>query len=205
MKIKAVLFDMDGVLVDSLDTWYHLFCTTLEHFGKSVITKEEFIRQAWSQGYEKVSERYFKDQRIEDVAGYYFSHFLDHKKYLAPMNGACGVLEKLSQKKIRLAVISNTYSRLVNEVLQYVDIHGYFDVIIGGDDVESGKPAPDMVFLACRRLDIKPDEAVVVGDTEYDMMAARAAGAMAVGYKTAGDVRIEALTDLLGIVKQDYI
>jgi phosphoglycolate phosphatase len=200
MNIKAVLFDMDGVLVDSFEAWYHLFCSTLRHFGRPPITRNEFIQRAWSLGFEVVSRRYFVGRGVEEVAQYYFSHFLDHKQHLKPMDGVAGVLEKIQRQGIHLAVISNTHTPLVDKILRQVGLLDYFVLTIGGDKVKKCKPAPDMVLLACRQLGIKPGAAVVVGDTEYDLAAARQAGCLAVGYKTEGDVKINNLGELLRVV-----
>jgi pyrophosphatase PpaX len=201
MIIKACLFDMDGVLVDSFEAWYRLFCLTLEHFDRPAISREEFMQRAWARGYEKVSKHYFADQPLQEVAAYYFSHFSDYKQHLKLIDGVSVVLEQARMLGLELAVISNTYVRLVEEFLDGTGLLKYFKTIIGGDMVAYGKPAPDMVFLACSKLGIKPDEALVVGDTKYDIAAARAAGCLAVGYKIAGDVQIDNLQDLLNIIE----
>jgi phosphoglycolate phosphatase len=202
MNIKAILFDMDGVLVDSFDAWYHLFCSALEHFGQPAITREEFIQQAWAIGYETVSRRYFAAQDVAEVAQYYSTHFLDHLKHIRAIDGIAGVLEQARKQGIDLAVITNTHVQLAEKILGQLGLLKHFETIIGGDTVARGKPAPDMVLLACRQLGIKPAAAIVVGDTEYDMAAAREAGCLAVGFKIAGDVQINSPEELLGMIGQ---
>ncbi len=200
MNIKAILFDMDGVLVDSFEVWYQLFCSTLKHFGKKPVSRPEFIEHAWSLGFEIVSQRYFKDHKVDDIAQYYFSHFLDHRQYLKATDGVGATLEEAQKRGLELAVISNTYTKLAKKILTQVGLVDYFKLIIGGDKVRLAKPAPDMVLLACKQLGVVPSEAIMVGDTEYDIAAARGAGSLAVGYKIEGDVQINSFEELLGLV-----
>lgn len=200
MRTKAILFDMDGVLVDSFEVWYQLFCSTLKHFGKNPIDRQEFTEHAWSLGFEVVSRRYFKEHKVADISDYYNSHFLDHRKYLKATDGVSAVLEDAKMQGLELAVISNTYTKLASKILTQVGLIDYFKLIIGGDKVEFAKPAPDMVLLACEQLGIAPCEAIMVGDTEYDIAAAREAGCLAVGYKTEGDLRIDSFGELLEVV-----
>ncbi len=200
MNIKAILFDMDGVLVDSFEAWYQLFRATLKHFGKNSITRPEFIQHAWAQGLAPVSRRYFVDRQVEEIAEYYSAHFLDYKNYLKVIDGATQVLPQIKQRGLELAVISNTYTQLTHKILKQVALLDYFHLIIGGDKVKNNKPAPDMVLLACKQLGVKTWEAIVVGDTRYDIAAAREAGCLALGYKIAGDVRINSLGELLKFI-----
>lgn len=195
-QIKAVLFDMDGVLLDSFEAWQRLFNATLKHFDKKEITEEQFKEGAWAKDSKVASEEFFDGKDPKLFVEFYCRHFNDYKKYVKKMEDVDIVLKELKEKGLKLAVVSNGFHKLVRIILKTRDLGHYFDIIVGTDDVKNAKPAPDMLLYALKKLKIKPEEAVMVGDTKYDMMAAKSAGCLAVGFRTEGDKRIESLQEL---------
>ena len=200
-QIKAILFDMDGVLLSSFEAWLRLFNKTLKHFGKKEITKKEFIEKAWAQDIGIVANRFFKGIPIKEIVNYYFYHFLDCRDFVFTEKDVYDVLNKLKKKGLKLVVVSNTYHRLLLRILNCGNLEYNFNLVVGADDVKKGKPEPDMLLYACKKLKIKPEEAAMVGDTEYDMIAAKKAKCLAIGFKTKGDKRIESLKELLRLVR----
>lgn len=87
------------------------------------------------------------------------------------------VLEYLREKGIRLAVVTADETEDAIKHLEWLGILDYFETIVGNDQVQRGKPNPDMVHLACERLGLSPFEVAVVGDTDSDMRMGKAAGA----------------------------
>jgi len=199
-QIKAVLFDMDGVLLDSFEAWCRLFNATLMHFGKKEITRQQFREGAWARGSKVASKNFFDGMAVKKIVEFYCEHFNDYKKYVRKMKDVDIVLKKLKEKGLKLAIISNGFHKLVRIILKMGRLEDYFDIVVGTDDVKNAKPAPDMLLYACKKLGIKPEEAVMIGDTKYDVEAGRNAGCLAVGFKTDGDKRIESLKGLLKII-----
>lgn len=195
-KIKAVIFDLDGVIIDSLEAWIKVFNDTRKHYNLPIITKKEFMGKVWGGSMERDVRLYFKGKTIEEVSKLYFSKmdkFIESTKLNANVKET---LEKLKTKSIKLCVVSNSYKKVVLGILNFHKIKGSFDVILGGDDVENGKPAPDSLLKVCKRLDIKVNEAVLVGDTTNDFGAAKNAGMFFIGYKINGDLKISDFKDL---------
>jgi|TARA_B100001971_G_C18223324_1_gene558680 HAD superfamily hydrolase (TIGR01509 family) len=180
---KAVLFDMDGVLIDSFGAWFGLFNHTLKNFNKKEINKDEFTKKAWAQDVGKVAERYFKGIPIKEVVDFYFSNFMKFKAKIILSPNVKEILGLLKRKGKKIVLVSNTYHDLQRKMLKSVGLLEYFDLTFGADDVKKGKPAPDMVFLACKKLNIKPEDTILVGDTIWDKKTAEAAGCGFVGYK----------------------
>jgi pyrophosphatase PpaX len=99
-------------------------------------------------------------------------------------------------------LVTNTPKKNVHRILEYFHLSNYFDVIVTGDDVKRGKPDAEIVLEACEKLKTKPENAILVGDTETDFMAGKSAGCsvIGVGVKSAGDERIENLYELFAVL-----
>lgn len=200
--IKAVLFDMDGVLLDSFEAWFKLFNKTLKHFGKQEITKKEFIEKAWAQGSKIASRNFFDGMDIKEIIDFYCKYYKEYGPYVKKIKDVELVLKSLKEKGLKLVVVSNSAHKLIPTILKAGKLENNFDLVVGGDDAENAKPSPDMLLYACKKLKIKPEEAAMVGDTKYDMIAAKRAKCLAIGFKTDGDKRIESLKELLKLVRQ---
>jgi HAD superfamily hydrolase (TIGR01509 family) len=176
--IKAVLFDMDGVLVDSFEAWLALLNATAQHYGQPPVTREGFLA-VYGQSTEKDVEAFFPDQSVQEIDGYYEAHFHEHARHVVAMPDAHTVLNAVKARGLRTAVVTNTAGILARNILQGLGL--VTERVIGGDEVSHAKPAPDIVLLACELLGVSPSEAIVVGDSVYDMEAAAGAGARSVG------------------------
>lgn len=102
---------------------------------------------------------------------------LDAARAAKALPGVVSFLTRCREQGLKLAVVTADETAAAVKHLEWLGLTSYFDVIIGTDRVERGKPFPDMVELACRELDIHPAEAAVIGDTNGDMRMARLAGA----------------------------
>ena len=194
---RAVLFDLDGVLVDSYRVWFHLLNGAAEDLGYPPISPELF-HSGWGQGIEADVEKIFHRHSIAEIETYYDDHFGDHLEHLGVVPEVPRVFETLRERAIRTAVITNTPAPVAWDMVKRAG--GTPDLLVGGTDGPRPKPAPDMVLRACELLEIPAGEALVVGDSRYDREAARAAGACFAGLGIEGDVRIDRLVDVLGII-----
>jgi HAD superfamily hydrolase (TIGR01509 family) len=194
MPVRAVLFDLDGVLVESYEVWFSLLRALTQELGYPALTREAF-RAGWGQGIQADVETIFLRQTVPELERLYAERFGDHLAHLAVAAGVPETFAALRARGLASAVITNTPASMARALVARAG--GTPDVLIGGTDVENAKPAPDMVLLACAKLGVAPGEAWVVGDTAYDRDAARAAGAGFAGFGIDGDVRLASLADLL--------
>ena len=197
LKIKpaAILFDMDGVLVDSLDAWWESLNTALKNFNKEEISRGEFIEKFW--GHDLFNN--LKKLRLNENIGIFCNNiYINHVNVIKIFPNTIDTLKKL--KYYKKAVITNTPKDCALQILKKFEIEKYFNIIITSDEVENGKPAPDIVFKACNNLRVKPSEAVLIGDTESDMKAGRAAGCKVIGIKVDGDFSINTISELTNII-----
>lgn len=195
-KAKAVLFDLDGVLVDSYEAWFLAYNQTLGYFGFKPVTKSYFSKY-FGNPVEDDIRRVFIGKTPEEVMDGYAIHFPKNAKYVKLFPRAKEVLSFIKKKKIKIGLITNSNIKIVLSVLNHFKIRKYFGAIVTRSDVNRGKPAPDMVLKACKMLHVRPEDAVLVGDTKNDIMAGRRAGCFAIGYKIKGDIRIDSLDGII--------
>lgn len=187
---RAVLFDLDGVLVDSYEVWFQAMNAVARELACPPISPEAFA-DSWGQGVEQDVERFFPDCTIAELERRYERAYPEHLEHLRVDPDAAGLLAALRERGLGTALITNTPAGLARTILERAGL--CLDAVVGGTDVPRGKPAPDMVLRACALLDVAPDAAVVVGDTAYDRDAAAAAGVDFIGVRCDGAQRVEAL------------
>lgn len=196
VKVRAVLFDLDGVLVDSYRVWFHLVNAAARDLGYPAISPETF-HSGWGQGIEADVESCFPRHSVAEIEVYYGDHFCDHLEHLGVVPEVPRVFETLRKRSLGTAVITNTPAPVAWDMVNRAG--GTPDVLVGGTDVPRAKPAPDMVLRACELLGIAAGDALVVGDSRFDLEAARAAGSCFAGLGIEGDICLDRLVDVLRV------
>lgn len=201
-EVKAVLFDMDGVLVDSLDAWCYTFNDTLRHFGLKTIPRKEFIKD-FGAPIEHDVKKYFNGKTVKEVEHAYNLKFKQSMKYLRLFPEAVDALEKLKRSKVKIGLITNSTRFIVSAILHHFRLKNYFQAIVTMDDVKRRKPNPEMILKACKILKVKPKNTILVGDTKNDILAGKRAGCVTVGYKINGEYRIDRLSSITRFLNQN--
>ena len=197
MAPKAVLFDLDGVLVESDEVWFRVLNGVAEELGYPPVTREMFLSGS-GQGIEADVERWYPRHTVADIERSYAEHFPRHLDANEPMPGVAELFAGLACRGLPSAVVTNTPNPLATVVVERIGATP--DHVVGGTDAPRSKPAPDIVYEACRRLGVAPEAAWLVGDSRFDEEAARAAGAHYVGFRRPGDSRIDALLELIELL-----
>lgn len=190
---RAVLFDMDGVLVDSYDAWFALLNQAARAFGCAEVSAEAFV-PTWGQGLGADIEVFFPGCSEEVLRDYYDRHLGEHLDLVKVDPSGAPLFARLRTLGIATAVVTNTPTRAAMAVLARAGIDP--DVVVGAGDTAEAKPAPDMVLLACRRLGVGTSDAVMVGDSEFDRLAAKAAGVAFIPFGGPDEGALEALAGL---------
>lgn len=189
-RLDAVLFDMDGVLVDSREAWYRAF----DELNPEGLSREAFEADWWGAPLPTNLERVGVEVRrfCEEV----FPRFV---KYIEPMDGVRDVLAGIPEP---LAVVTNTSRECARAILSEVGLLDMVQELITPEEVaDPGKPAPGLVEEACRRLGVEPSRVVMVGDSLEDVDAAHRGGCLAIGMGVFGDHRIEHLRELPSLLQ----
>lgn len=188
-KIEAVLFDLDGVLINSFECWYQVFNKMLRVYGRQEIEREEFRVKYWGINFEYIIDeeeaKYCVDEQLQMID--FIELFPDVKEVLFNV-----------KEKYKIGLVTNTPKKNVNKILKHFHLSDCFNVIVAGDEVKKGKPDAEMVVKACAELGVEPGNAIIVGDTENDFVAGKSAGCTVVGLGIGlrCDIRIGSLLEL---------
>ncbi len=199
-EVEAVLFDLDGVLIDSKNYWFHVFNDTRLNFGLKKISKNEFGR-IFGISTQNAVKKYFVGKTVDEIVQSYRKDFKKRISCIKLNQSSIPALEKLKGQGIKLCIITNSPKFMVSSILGKFGLKKYFDAVITMEDVKKSKPAPDMALKACKILKVRPKGTILVGDTKNDMIAGKRAGCTTVGYKVKGDYEINDLNCVLSILK----
>ena len=180
-KIKAVIFDMDGVLIDAKDWHYEALNRALNHFGFNISRYDHLVTFDGLPTRKKL-EMLTKEQGLpKSLHG-----FLNDLKQLYTMelvHARCKplfqheyALSKLRAAGYKLAVASNSVRNSIEVMMLKSNLSPYLDSIVSNQDVKVGKPDPEIYLKAMSLLGVRPEETLVVEDNEHGIASARAAG-----------------------------
>ncbi|HEY2485776.1 MAG TPA: HAD family hydrolase [Candidatus Binataceae bacterium] len=199
MRLRGVLFDLDGVLVESRAVWFEVMRAIARKFGYPEISAEQMER-AWGQGIAEDVRLFYPGFTVEELEGEYGLMFRQYVQHLKVEPDGPPVLEELRANGIRVAVVTNSPSEVARAMLDRARFDP--DVLVSGNDVCEPKPAPDGILAALTLLQLTAAEAMFVGDTNFDREAARRARIGFAGYRIDGDVRIESLGEVVRLVSR---
>lgn len=192
---SAILFDLDGVLVRSEEVWLRLLEEAGLRFRGRPITREEFA-PTFGQGTAADVRAFGLSCTAAELDTFYVQNFRRYATELWVDPGARPLLDGLSRRGLRLAVVTNTVSPLARDLLAIAGLLEFFQVVATADLAGRPKPSPDIVLHALAGLGLPPQEAWMVGDSRFDREAARGAGVHFVGLRTEGDVTVGALEEI---------
>ena len=196
MHYKAVVFDLDGTLLYTLEDLYLSTNHALATLGLPVRTIDE-VRSYVGNGYRQLfrlatpegTPGAVQEAALAEFNQYYLAHSEDHTE---PYPGIPELLEQLHNAGLRLAVVSNKGDAAVQELMASF-FPGTFDAVAGEREGVRRKPAPDTVDAVMRMMGVQPRETLFVGDSEVDVATAANAGCDAVmvtwGYRTVEQLR----------------
>jgi HAD superfamily hydrolase (TIGR01509 family) len=201
--IRLIIYDLDGVLVDSSDAICLSFNAALEDAGEAPCSDEE-IRGMIGVPLDEMYRRVLPRERWGLVEGCFMRYrevfmevSLDHVRIL---NGVEATLSHFEEEGFQQCLATNKSAPEAEKILAYLGIDGYFDLMVGYDDVSSPKPSPEMILLALDAMGVESDEAVLVEDSPTGLAAGKGAGVFTVAVTTGFYV-----AGVLADSKPDYI
>ena len=187
--IKAVLLDVDGTLVDSNDAHAHAWTRAFGEHGIDV--PFDVIRRAIGMGGDHLmptvsdlSEESEQGQQIATRRKELFSR--DYLPHIRPLRDADRLIAALKARGLTAVAASSAKEEELKHLLTIAGADDLLDAATSNDDADSSKPEPDIIVAALKRAKVQPEHALMVGDTPYDIDAARRAGVQTIAFRSGG-------------------
>lgn len=201
-NIKAVLFDMDGVLIDAREWHYEALNEVLRIFGYEItraMHEDRFDGLSTSKKLEMLSKEVGLPQHIHGMI-----NRIKQDRTLRIAASKCFpnvahqvLISKLKKQGFKVGVVTNSIRQTTEFMLTYAGILELLDVVITNQDVDKPKPNPDGYKLAIQKLDVLPSETIIVEDSPYGVAAGQASGAKVVQVNSVSDVSIDLFYGLI--------
>lgn len=200
--IKAILFDMDGVLIDAKEWHYEALNDVLDLFGMAI------DRDAHLSTYDGLPTRR-KLQMLTEARGFPAGlHELVNTlkqgrtaeiamRRCRPVFHHLFALSSLKREGLKLGVCSNSVRQSVELMMNLAGLDKYLDIIVSNEDVQKAKPDPEMYIKGMRELGVSPAETLILEDNDHGIAAARASGAHVMIIGTPADVRLDRIQETI--------
>ena len=214
LKYKAILFDLDGTLIDTdkliFMGYYHLFKKYRKDYKVTFEDMMSFLGPTLIDMFNIYFEKEDKKALIEEYREYVMAN---HNRFVNVFDGAKELFIELHQLGIHIGVVTSKRKDVAFYGLKQFGLDKYCEILVDCDDVKNFKPHPEGVLKALEYFNVSPCEALMVGDSKSDMLAGKSAGCdvAAVNYSIKGDFYsdlnvnyvIDELLDILKIIKGD--
>ena len=186
---RAVIFDIDGTIVDNMHLHAEAFAVFAERHGLPALTTEDRARLDGRRNSEIFPILFKRDVPRDEWLAYEREKEGLYRELsrgrLAPMNGLHRLIRQLEHERIPTALATSAPQLNVAHTLAELGLAGAFPIIVRGDEVPRGKPAPDVFLEAARRLGVEPADCLVFEDAPMGIEAAQAAGMRVVALTTS--------------------
>ena len=203
MSIKAIIFDMDGVLIEAKEWHYKSLNKALQLFGES-ISLEEHLNKYDGLPTKKKLEMLTNEGRIPSKIHNLINNLkqkITHNyilKECRPIFQHEYALSKLKADGYKLALASNSIRKTVELMLEKSSLDIYFDLILSSSDVKKPKPDPEIYISAIQKLSIAPEECLIIEDNEHGILAAKASKAYVMIISNVWDVSYKNIIKKIG-------
>ena len=205
--IKAIFFDMDGVLVDAKEWHYEALNKALGLFGYTIQRYEHltsFDGLPTSVKLEKLSVEKGLPRALHQ-----FINELKQRYTMIEIHNKCHpvfaheyALSRLKKEGYKIAVCSNSIRKTIETMMDYANLSQYLDEIFSNEDVENGKPSPEIYIKAQEKFGLKPEECLVCEDNENGIKAAEGAGCHLLKIRNAVEVNYSNITNKIKMIER---
>jgi HAD superfamily hydrolase (TIGR01509 family) len=194
-NVELLVFDLDGTLVDAFGAVTRSLNYMFSRMGYPRMTKDEVKRQVgW--GEKTLVRAFVTEEDLEKSLKIYRRHHSGElRKGVKFLPGARQMLKRLKADGYQLAIASNRPSPFTRIILKELEIREFFSQVICADEVPNKKPAPDMLKVILRELEVRPSRAVYVGDMNIDIQTGRRARMRTIGIDTGSCTRDQLMSE----------
>ena len=196
MEEIAVIFDMDGVILDSEQVYQEIEQEMYAELGITVTRQEHLSFMGTTENimWEHMKSLHGLEQDPRDLASRERERLLSRLRSprgIPPVEGIEDLLKQLYDKGISVWLASSSVREIIETVLRKLNIGKYFSGTVSGEEVERSKPAPDIFLKASRIAGIPPSSCIVIEDSENGIRAARSAGMKVIGLKNPNSADLD--------------
>ena len=179
--MKAIVFDFDGTLANTLPICFYAFQTVFNEFDKRELTTNE-IKEMFGPSEIGIIMNNCSSPNKEDAIEYFYKTYSEvHKSLVIDNPEILELLKSLKEAEIKLGIFTGKAKRSLDISLKALGMEGLFDVIITGDDVIKPKPDPEGLLKALSLLKVESSEAIYIGDSDADIIAGLQANVYTIG------------------------
>jgi beta-phosphoglucomutase len=208
---RAILWDMDGVLVNSMEFHYQAYREVLSEFGRD-LSREEYLGSLIGLRNYVILRRLLGDLPDDEVQRLMKAKEEAFRRRAAgniePLPGAAELVRRAHEAGLKQAIVSSTPCENIELVLDSLGLRSMFDTIVGEEDAEHGKPDPEGFLVAAKRISVPPPECIVIEDAPEGIEGGKAAGMRCIGVTTtrSAEKLAEADADLVvGSLEDDRV
>jgi len=185
---KSIIFDMDGVIIDSEPIHFKVEKKLFKNLGLAISDEEHhsFVGTVSRETWLYIKDKYKLNQSIEELVemeGVSYMDCLLSQENIKPIPGVTELIEELRRNNVKLVVASSASIKNIETVLQMFNLERFFETKISGDEVNNGKPAPDIFLYAVKIIGAEPEECIVIEDSKNGVEAAKSAGMKCIGFE----------------------
>ncbi len=180
---RAVLFDFDGTLADTLPLLFFSFKQVFRKYAGRELSEQDIL-DLFGPTEDGLLEKMIDKDKLDEAAAEFYHLYEDrHAKYVMPQPEIEQILRDLKERGLRLGVFTGKGKKSAEISMKRLGLEHFFDAIITGDDVAHPKPAPDGIHQAIEQMRVSPSDIIFVGDSDADVQAARSAGVKVIAVK----------------------
>ncbi|WP_409274527.1 HAD family hydrolase [Neobacillus sp. SCS-31] len=179
--MKAVIFDFDGTLADTLPICFFAFQSVFKEYDGRDLTSEQIKAMFGPSETGIIRENLLHKSHDEAIELFYEKYSEKHDEFVEKNEEISSLLKQLKSEDYKLGIVTGKAKRSLDISLQCLGMEGMFDVEITGDDVDIPKPHPEGIHKALAELGVSPAEAIFLGDSDADILAGKKANVHTIG------------------------
>lgn len=184
--IQAFIFDMDGVIIDSEPLHFEVDIQVMKDFGAAITQEqlEKYVGMTNPEMWKLIREEYQLQRTVSEIIDYQISNKIKilTAREMEPIDGIRELLADLKASGIPVGIASSSPPVFIQAVLDKFGLLDAFNCIVSGEEVDRGKPAPDVYLKAAELLGAEPASCMVLEDARHGIAAAKAAGMQCIGF-----------------------
>lgn len=178
--LKGIVFDLDGTLVDSLSLTFDAFNRGIVQQGGQIHTPQQLMAH-FGPGEDKIFLKILGSKSKAEKAYLACREYLDENLHRCPLHeGVLDLLDHFKNAGVPMSIFTGRSWNTTEVILKHHGLLDRFVTVVANDHVDHPKPSPEGLYLALKRMALQPGEALFVGDSPVDILAARSAGALGV-------------------------